>query len=218
MSDSVSGAVAPGVELVAAYATGFPGSQVAFKTHPSLRHVLIVQANAYVKATVCDVESGAATPAFSAAWARYMRATRQNDYPTVYVQASGSQSIIDAFNAIREPLPFFWLADWDGSPAAYLTNNVIPGPGDVVAHQYFGGVNVSWDLSGVVRYWPGVDVMPYHPPSPLMDNAQWVWIRYTYIPDHFTTLADREHAWAELSAAPAKAKALVLKYAPPNIR
>ncbi len=219
MSDSVSGAVEPHAQLVAAYVTGFTGSQVAFRTHPNIPHVTIVQNNTPARAHVIDVESGAATPAYAARWAHYMRLTRQNLYPTVYVQESNKQAVVSAFEAIREPLPLFWVAAWDGSPENYLTTSTLPRPGDVVAHQYAdpqtsGG---NYDLSAVVRYWSGVDAMPYRPPGVKPTHDQWVWLRFIYIPDHYAP-ALRGNAWKVLTSHPAQAEALVDRYGPADIR
>ena len=56
-----------------------------------------------------------------------------------------------------------------------------------------------------------------HPGGPTLTHAQWVWLHDDFIPKHYIAQL-RAHAWTVLTSNPVKAKAIVDRYAPANIK
>jgi hypothetical protein len=154
MADSVTARDIPvrRFELVAGYVDGiYAWTEADWLLHRSSTLVGIAVNPLSNAGQVLDVETGDATPAESVDWVLLRRTNGQD--PTVYVQASRVQEIVDAFAARGVDRPHFWVAAWDGSETLYSYS---------AAHQYANPTltGAHYDLSVVVDSWPGVDSTP----------------------------------------------------------
>lgn len=160
MADSITATdIPPGVfDLVAGYIDGiYKWTDQDWLFHAKSRLVTISAVTADVSANVLDVETGALDPNQAAGWASQKWA--RGDIPTVYIQTSRYQELVDAFKARGVRFPYIWAAQWDGVNAPWF---------GAVAKQYAnpplsGG---HYDLSWVADYWPGVDPAPAPAPGP----------------------------------------------------
>jgi hypothetical protein len=136
-------------QMVAGYLlpSSYAWSQTSWDRFPNSVHVRIAVRASTRDGHVIDCETGDATPAGAAAWAHQRRADGY-PYPTVYCSVSAQAAVIAAFNAIREPLPLWWLAH-------YNNLDQLPGGPGVVADQYADPG--PYDRSIVADFWPGVD-------------------------------------------------------------
>jgi hypothetical protein len=99
---------------------------------------------------VLDVEPKLATPAQAPGWVKMRRASGLST-PTVYVNESTWQQVIDEFNKQSVVQPLYWIAHYDGKAELPKRAGVT-----VVAKQYLGDTN-GMDYNIVADNWPGVD-------------------------------------------------------------
>lgn len=131
---------------------------------------------------VLDVETGDATPAQAVDWVLMRRASGVD--PSVYIQLSRLQELLDAFAARGVARPHLWVAAWDNSPTLYSYS---------AAHQYANPTltGFHYDLSAVVDYWPGVD------PPQACSNPTWPATLQTYCPSDIDYII-HAYTWAEI--------------------
>jgi hypothetical protein len=134
------------IALVAYYIDGlYAWTQAQIDLFPNSVHVRIAVRWTTRDGHVIDRENGDATPEQAAAWA-HQRRLDGYPWPAVYCSESNQQAVIDAFNAIHEPMPLWWLAHYD---------NVDVLPAGCIAKQYADPGPL--DRSVVADRWPGVD-------------------------------------------------------------
>jgi len=152
------------IPLVGYYIDGlFAWTQAEIDLFPRSVHVRIAVRWTTRDGHVIDRENGDATPAQAAAWA-HQRRLDGYPWPAVYCSVSNQAEVIAAFNAIREPMPLWWLAHYD---------NVDVLPAGAIAKQYANPGPL--DKSVVADYWPGVDQGgPVTAPDPNLDAFVWL--------------------------------------------
>lgn len=112
-------------------------------------------------AEIIDCESGDATPAEAALWARAK--VKRDKHATIYCSESAYLQVVHACrNVGLKPgrNVFFWIAWYADSGS-----DAIPQAPGVIGRQYaspdgVGGSKVhdgNYDISSFVKYWPGVD-------------------------------------------------------------
>jgi hypothetical protein len=119
-------------------------------------------------ADVADVETGAMEPQDAPGWALF--GFQDGKKPTVYVEQSNWQTVIDEFNSQGVAQPNYIIAAYETPPQATMIAGAI-------AHQYED--NGLYDLSVVADYWPGVDPTPA--PVPEEDDLKPVTFAATVV-------------------------------------
>lgn len=135
--------------LVGYYAAGpFQATPVQLARKAASILVGIADVPGTTAGTVVDVERGAVLPWEAPDEVQARRAVGKD--PTVYVSVDNQPATITEFVRRGVPLPWWWLADWDG---------VVVIPAGAVAKQYEGSAltGAHYDLSVVADFWPGVD-------------------------------------------------------------
>ena len=140
-------------------------------------------------ADVLDVESGAATLADCAPWAKAALASFNNGtrpgqrYPAIYCSQSSLTAVANALVKGGVPKLAFWVADWNGYPNAMKMLGASSGPFPVIGVQYAD--NGSYDSDVFLTSWltnrskkkvkNGTTVTPKAPPGQWDDAAAWTW-------------------------------------------
>lgn len=212
MFDSVNPTAIPdGTALVAGYVDGAVSKWPAGAASRFGRVVWITVLGTNYAADVCDVESGACTPAGAVEWLRKATSPR----PTIYTSRSNLAAVSKLVTAAGLHCEW-WIADWTGAPHGIL---------GAVAVQYTDppGSGGDYDLSLVAdSAWPDKPHAPVVPsPDWVPNHTQWVWVHdwvYSTHPVRYVTPELKAHAWFVLTSNPAKAMALVLRYAPASVK
>lgn len=115
-------------------------------------HVVSIDVFGTAVADVIDVENGDATPQVAVSWSAHMRTLGR--HPIVYASRALIPTIIAAFNNSKQPLPYFWVADYTG------VSHVCSQFPNVVATQWadgtpnYPGAAKFCDTSTVLNTWP----------------------------------------------------------------
>jgi hypothetical protein len=153
MYDSVTVADLPADgDLYAAYETGrYRNIDKVRERFPNRLVVGICTQARYNLGTVLDVEPGDATAQEAPPWVQRRRDA--GIVPTVYTYWANWPAVRQAFWAVGEPEPFYWIARYDNKP--------VLGAG-MVAKQFANASQTGghYDMSVVANYWPGVDEEP----------------------------------------------------------
>ena len=136
-------------EIVAGYIDGaYAWPAAGWDRFAGKPQVYIATSAATDDGTCLDVETGDATPAESVGWVERRRAKGYR--PSVYMNAYTWSAVRRAFSAAGVVEPWYWVAQWDGSPIL---------PEAATAKQYANPTltGAHYDLSVVADYWDGVD-------------------------------------------------------------
>lgn len=132
--------------IIAYYIDGpYAWSQDEINMFPNSVHIRIATRFTTNDGHFIDCENGDATPSQAAQWCSTRR-SQGNAYPGVYTSISNQNAVIDAFNAMHEPLPLWWLAHYD---------NLDTLPAGAVGKQYASLANE--DKSIWADFIPGID-------------------------------------------------------------
>ena len=138
--------------MVAGYVNGHWATYESLKAAFPKAHVVSIDVFGNAVADVIDVEKGDATPQVAVAWAAHMRTLGRN--PIVYASRALIPTIIHTFQTSKQPLPFFWVADYTG------VSHVCTEFPNVVATQWadgtptYPGAAKFCDTSTVLNTWP----------------------------------------------------------------
>lgn len=173
------------IPLVAYYIDGlYAWTAAEIALFPHSVHVRIAVRWTTRDGHVIDRENGDATAAQAAAWA-HQRRLDGYPWPTVYCSVSSQAEVIAAFQAIREPMPLWWLAHYD---------NIDTLPAGCVAKQYADPGPL--DKSIVADYWAGVD-QGGNVTDPLDEQITRAGTHYDGTPEVATTTIRAEAAWSD---------------------
>ena len=153
MFDSVNvNNIPKNASMVAGYVNGhWPTYHTLLQTFPKA-HVVSIDVFGNSVADVIDVEKGDATPQVAVSWAAHMRSLGR--HPIVYASRALIPTIIQTFQKAKEPLPYFWVADYTG------VNHVCSQFPNVVGTQWadgtptYPGAAKFCDTSTVEANWP----------------------------------------------------------------
>ena len=149
------------IPVVAYYIDGrYAWTPVEIALFPNSVHVEIAVHSSTLAGHFLDVENGDATPTQAAIWA-HNRRLNGYAYPGIYCASSDQESVIQAFDAIGEPLPGWWLAHWDGIdelPPGLLGKQYLSQPNDdrSIWADYIPGVDAAMDQNTLIPF-PNAD-------------------------------------------------------------
>lgn len=174
--------------VVAGYLDGqWPDFYPLAQATPQLRHVSIATRPKTTRVLVYDVEAGNMSPAEAVGAVVGDRASGIIA-PCCYVEYANWNALRNAFASNRIAEPLYWVGLWDGNP------QIMP---DAFAKQYAN--TLSFDISSVPDYWPGLDPEPISSVSTVEDDEMQQIDALTFHPGEYAYGINPKNAYSEVA-------------------